>query len=170
MYILPFNDLSDQEIRDYLIDNLLNPSIDNLLDLDNLNSQVFNQFDVENTSNFANLPSNPDLEYFSDMSDLLNNSNYYFPDEYKTISNHLEKTNLSIACHNINSISKHIDEFVNNILTDRLDFDILSFTETKLTDNISNLFNIDGYNKFTLKKENNKNLLNDDKILLKIPV
>ena len=148
MYILPFDNLSDQEFYDCLISNQNSPLVDSCIDLDRLNSQIFNQFNFINSNNFANLPSDPDLEYYGDVSDLLNNTNYYFSDEYKTISNKLDSKTFSITCHNINSISKHIDEFVDSILINKLDFDILSFTETKLTDNISNLFNISGYNMF----------------------
>ena len=89
MYMLPSNNLSDQEFYHCLIGNQNSPLVDNCIDLDHLNSQIFNQFNFINSNNFANLPSDL-LEYYGDVSDLLNNTNYYFPDEYKNISNKLD--------------------------------------------------------------------------------
>ena len=64
--------------------------------------------------------------------------------------NNLNTENLSIVNLNLNSISKNLDQFMDQCVSNLgHSFDILGFCESKLTSNIEGLFTIDGYNRFT---------------------
>ena len=143
----PFYNLSDLElnrfIQSYLSDSEYNS-------IDNLNKIVFNQFDSEFDKFDSTL--NPDLNFFENSNIINNSCSYYFNDCVKEHLNKLDKDDkyFSLLSMNINSLPKNLDYFVDSCLSVvDLNFDVISFCETKLTDNIEQLNEIDNYNRFT---------------------
>ena len=62
---------------------------------------------------------------------------------------------LSIYSHNVNSLSKHFQEIRTFLNGFKNKFDIVSFTETKLSDDIEQLYRLPNYNSFSLNNKRN---------------
>ena len=74
--------------------------------------------------------------------------NYYFPEPSNFYIN-LNESYLSLIHLNIGSIPKSLEGFIEQcILPFNVNFDILGFTETKLTDDIENLYDIPNYHRY----------------------
>ena len=121
--------------------------------IDYLNNITFNQFDFVETK-YDN-QNNPDANYFDGFSDIINSCSYYFMDDFTDLKPKFGSDMLSVCSFNVNSLSKNIDEFLNECIIDKLPFDILGFTETKLTDSIQHLYDIEGYQRFNLNYKRN---------------
>ena len=132
-----------------------------------INEDYCKRFEIDNVCN--NIDIDPNYNFFRDNVNFenFNNCKYYFvealnqSEAVNSIDNSLSMLNV-----NINSIPRNFDNFMSgsiNILN--FNFDILSFCETKLNDDIDELYTIDGYQKFT---NNNSRNSGDLRFLLKI--
>ena len=141
----PFYELNDFEFSYYIETNL---GITENYSIDRLNEVVFNQFNLTYNEYDCNL--NPDLNFFLHNETNIN-CQYHFNDTFQNSivepnNNHM----FSMLSININSIPRNLNYFITTCL-DTIDFkfDILSFCETKLNDDIEQLYIIENYNKFT---------------------
>ena len=131
----PFSMLNNSELEIVLFENDL---VNQNYFIYNQNKITFNQFcsDVHNV--FKDL--DPDTNFFTKIRDICSQCDYYFADSLDIINN---KDNLSIFSLNINSISKNFDCFINTFFNNPdIKFDILGLNESKLTDEIENIFEI----------------------------
>ena len=149
--ILPFYSLRNNDFDNYILNHSTNNLINNNCNeqrfgLDYLDSLCFKQF--ESYSNDEDL-----LNEFFDGFDKLNDCNYYL-DSGEIIND--ENKSLSFCCLNINSLPKNLQPFSTQCLSNlKFTFDILAFVETKLTDDIEDLYNISSYSKYTLNCNRN---------------
>jgi len=116
----------------------------------NLDQYVFNPFEWnDDNPNLPNLDSDPDLQYFNDMTyaNNINNCNYYLEDDFgKKISNFrcAEKC-FSLTHLNIRSIPKNLEYWNLFLKSLNYEFTVIGISETWLTENNVNCFDIDGY-------------------------
>ena len=77
------------------------------------------------------------------------NSNYYFPDTPIDDLDQLTAHTFSVINFNVGSIPKHFDTYLDQCISPfNWKFDVLSFCETKLTNNIDNLYDIPTYSRY----------------------
>ena len=148
----PFYELNNVEFNSYIHSIFGNKEY---FSVDYLNNVVFKQFNV--IYDRYNSDLNPDLNFssFSDWAE--KDCKYYFTDTIKNTvingnnSNAVNSRKLfSLLSMNINSIPKNLEYFVDTCLNClNFEFDILSFSETKLSDDIDQLYTINNYNKYS---------------------
>ena len=134
---LPFHNVEniDDSFSDDNDQSVVNP-IPSIDDLSNKKCSLLN-FDDDRYINGCEI----DPLFENVYLEVENKCRYYFED---TLS--IDVNNFSIFCHNINSIPKHFDELVTMLMNNqKLNFDVLTFCETKLTNDIMQLYNIDDY-------------------------
>ena len=112
----------------------------------NLN-EIYPQFNVDQINNFSSNNDSFNNNNFSNCNfNFLNESNYYTSNEWKLNSNKNNLFNFNIININIRSLKKKIDKLIMFLNTFDDHFDIVSITETWLSDNNIFIFNIPGYN------------------------
>ena len=142
-FIFPFNKLNNVEFSQLNSINVDSHDYSNeLMPVNNLYSY---KFDVARQSE-GRYNIDDDFELlFSDMSNNSLNKCKYYIDEMPKLS----LNSFSIYNHNINSVVKHFDEFINYInFNCENKFNVLTLCETKLIDDFVNMFEIDGYSMF----------------------
>ena len=151
---LPFFDLSDDIFLDLLSDFQSNNTniVDNIYLLNELNEVLFNQFTLDENSYSGD---DPDVNYFNEFKDLINSTKYYLNTENDLMDGDVAGNSLSIYSHNVNSLSKHFQEIRTFLNGFKNKFDIVSFTETKLSDDIEQLYRLPNYNSFSLNNKRN---------------
>ena len=139
-YIFPFDELNNVEFSQINSTNIDDGDCcDELMPVDRLYSYRF--IGVEQNEGRYSLDDNFE-KILADMSDnSLNNCKYYI----ETVPE-LSLDSFSIYNHNINSLAKHFDEFLNINFESK--FNVLTLCETKLTNDIVNMFDIEGYSMF----------------------
>ena len=148
----PFNNLNDTDFIEEL-----NNQVHFTYKLDDLNKLIFNQFELNHVCH--NQDVDPNLNFFVDNVNFenFNNCNYYFTESLNLtdIMNNSDNC-LSMMNVNINSIPKNLNNFLSSSI-DVLNFkfDILTFCETKINDDIDELYTINGYQKFTNNNSRN---------------
>lgn len=151
--VLPFFNLSDEIFNALLLElqcnniNLVDSSL-----LSELNSKLFDQFDA-NVTDYCN--DDADSDYFILFNETINSTKYILNTDINLIDKEISSNNLSIYSHNINSLSKHFEElktFLNNFNDN---FDVISLVETKLSDDIEQLYELSHYNKVSLNNKRN---------------
>ena len=147
--MLPFHFLDDNEFCLFIKDIDSNNIVDmNNVNISQLNNTLFNQFGNTEAHNLQNCPDN---NYYNNYCCLINECQYILPEEI----NNVTKNNLFSCCtYNINSIPKHFGEFEFECLNNS-NFDVIGFCETKLTNDIEHLFELNNYNRFNNNKSRN---------------
>ena len=143
---LPFYNINDDDLTEMLNiygDNQLN----NFLDINHIqNTLIFDQFKC--STNRYNSILDPDSNFFNKFQNIVDNCSYECLNNVKTI---ITPDDFSLCTLNVNSLSKNLDTFLNSIcINNEYKLDLLSFCETKLTNDIENLYDIQGYQKITL--------------------
>ena len=112
----------------------------------NLN-EIYPQFNVDQINNFSSNNDSFNNNNFSNCNfNFLNESNYYTSNEWKLNSNKNNLFNFNIININIRSLKKNFDKLIMFLNTFDDHFDLVSITETWLSDNNIFIFNIPGYN------------------------
>ena len=159
---LPFYFLDDEQYNDHVkslqTNNLIELNDVTCFSLDKIDSMLFNQFNFE--TDIHSVYDDPDTNYFHTFADNINSCEYYFNYTYKDLRDNIAQKSISVCSLNINSIPKNLDDFTAQYVnigesSDKYSFDVLGFTETKLTDSIDHLFEISGYQRFTLNCRRN---------------
>ena len=142
---LPFHTVDQNDLIEIL--NINDNDQSNILHDYHISSNlIFDQFKCY--TNRYNSVLDPDNNFFCNFQNLVDNCSYECLDNEKSI---ITPDNLSLCTLNINSISKNLDTFLNSIsISNEYNFDLLSFCETKLSNDIENLYDIPGYQKVTL--------------------
>lgn len=74
---------------------------------------------------------------------------YMFPGAFQCKKSHETSTQLAVISLNICSIPEHLNEFIDQCLcSNNSIFDIIGFSETKLTDDINQLYKIENYDAY----------------------
>ena len=146
--VLPFYNLTNDQFILTISDtqsNFLFSNDSNHNSIDSINRIKFDQFnfnsEVEVDQVEVNINNDPNLNFFSSYLDISDLTKYAFDDNINCIQSNIDKNSLSICSFNINSLSKNLDEFKYNYLQENK-FNILSFVETKITEDIKHLFDI----------------------------
>ena len=147
----PFGDLTDEEFIYLFICET--SEIDAYVDLNNfevekLNSMTFNQFPIHQECRYDQ--NDPNRFIRNNLNTLNPICKYYMPDELETKLMDFQTSNLKITCHNINSLPIKFDNYVEELsIFFKKEFDFIGFCETKLTDDIQQLYNHPHYNLLT---------------------
>ena len=149
---LPFYNLDNYELFSYTSQH--NDSDYGNFNIEQLDVMTFKQFDINNdNSNF-----NQDLieSFFVNNSSNIEDCNYYFVDSLNDKLKLFKNSDdfFSVFLFNINSVPSNFDSFKIECL-DRIifDFNVIGLVETKLINEIEQLYDIPNYNKIT----NNRN-------------
>ena len=133
----PFQNLSIGELLNLFDDSYTSGTNYESLLFDHLGLNISNDFDAD-----------PDENFFNEMT--LNPSDYCSQFQLENLATEYKSNKLSFIFHNIRSIPKNLDNFysihLNNLSNQ---FDFMSFCETRLTDDVCNLYKLDNYNIFT---------------------
>ena len=147
---LPFACLNSYVFTNLINEIQTNSSLSTVMNLEKIDKLYFDQFEFTDIDDSDHFPLNPDFEYFESISDSMKTIKYYFNEDYNELKNVVnDDINFSLCSFNIGSIPKNLNEFMMNCIDDKLKFDVIGLTETRLTDEISHLFKIEGYNLFT---------------------
>ena len=151
--ILPFcnlgNDQFIQAINGIQTNCLLSNNVNSIDDIVN---KKFDQFsfgmnnDTDGNTNFND--NDPNSNFFTGELDITELTEYIFHDNLHSIKSHINDRCLSLCSFNVNRFSKNLDTFVHEYMSE-CKFSIVSLVETKLTPDIENLFNIDGYQMYS---------------------
>ena len=146
----PFSLIDNVELEGLFFNNdLLNTGYN----IDVLNKVIFQQFSNNIHSSIVN--SDPDVNFYSEISEVCDQCEYFFIDSLKKINKNSDR--FSICSLNINSISKNFETFTDLFLgKSGVDFDVIGLCESKLTDEIEQIFNINHYSMYTLNNKRNK--------------
>ncbi len=140
--ILPFHSLCNNELHQLLYSD---PS-DNETTLETYRHKIFNQFSSHPDSHQEE--TDPDHFIQNNLNICNPICDYHFPDELPSILN--INNNIKIAFMNINSLPKKLESFkeeCRGFLCNSVD--ILGFCETKLTDDIVQLYSLPYYHLFS---------------------
>ena len=92
-----------------------------------------------------------DSDFCANVIGIENNSPYFEFDEY------LNYNRMAAACENryimtlflnIRSMNANFSEFIEDFYVEKTEYDFLSFTETRLTDDVVSLYRMENYNIF----------------------
>ena len=151
---LPFSGLNDNDFMGIIGDINLNidDNVDYTLTIDDLNRITFKNFSFND--DFLN-DADPDSNHYQ-YCNIDSSCNYIYENELNTFTDKFDNDSLLIAGHNISSLPHNFDNF-SFIMNDSLKrkIDIIGLCETKLTDDLTNLYNISGYDMFYNNKSRN---------------
>ena len=137
------------------INNLPFANIDNTELISLLNTDIHNHFPLNVLDTMIYDP----FQYISNdlATDNLNIDNYFNPTCNYLFSdsangNNNVKSNpqhLNVLAYNISSIPCHLDNFIDQCINANNEcYDVFGFCETRLTDYICNIYNIEGYQSY----------------------
>ena len=127
------------------------------LNMTKLNNFKFNPFCLNDKNNIR---SDNDIDHDNNylLKQIPNDKCQYYIEE--SFNNLMHKENisneLSLLHLNVRSIKNKYDELCDYLKSLKIDFSIIGLTETWLTDNYANIFDIPGY-KFIMANRKNKN-------------
>jgi hypothetical protein len=130
--------------------------------LSRLQTYHFNPFDLNDENiNLPNFDSDPDLQYFNDMTytDNLSKCDYYLADDFNkmTLEQNLTSSGILSLMHlNIRSLPKHEREMKAFLSGLNINFRVIGITETWLSDTNCDLYNINGYEHFKEIRDNRR--------------
>ena len=139
----PFNDLNNDEFLQ-VFTNVVNIPVHSLSSLDKMEFENFSQ-------EHDRQPNDQDPDNFlqNNLGMLTPNCTYVFPGQPFANAIRCDENIFSVINHNIHSIPEHFDEFVDQCLAlNNTEIDIIGFTETKLTDDIQQLYNLPNYHTY----------------------
>lgn len=145
-HTFPFNHFIDNdEFLQALSENLRNC---NNISFKILNEKIFNPFEInEGNNNISLFDIDPDFQYFSDVNQCYEVSDYFLEDTFVNKCSQLSVGKcFSIIHMNIRSMSKNLDAFVNYLPNLDLLFSVIGLSETWLKDSNVQTLNITGYN------------------------
>ena len=118
-------------------------------------NEIYPQFNGDQINNYISNNDSFNNNYFSNCNfNFLNESNYYTSNEWNLNSNTNNLFNLNIININIRSLHFFFDKLIMFFNTFDDNLDIVSITETWLSDNNILIFNIPGYNHIYSKRKN----------------
>ena len=151
---LPFHFLSEADF----VSLIYNTQTNNLeftspnFSIDYVDQLLFDQFNIGQQSR---MNDDLDIDFYDEYSDRVNSCKYLFDEDYDNLKSNLKPDTLSVCSWNSNSVPSNLEEFVSQVNSNGLNFDIFAFTETKLTNEIETLYNIPGYSMFTSNFQRN---------------
>ena len=144
--ILPFHFVDNTDLVVLLNSSCSSDPAVDLFSLDELNEKKVSPF-VYNESEFQD-DVNPDRFLRDSLGIQLPDCNYYFP-EPSNFDINPDEDYLSLLHLNIGSLPRNLEGFIEQCISPfKVNFDILGFTETKLTNDIEHLYNIPMYNRY----------------------
>ena len=154
MINFPFQNLTDDHFISYVNSFQYNSNFnEESYSIDELNSIIFDQYNLNTDSDNVHCFQTDPNQFFMHESNLINSTKYFLLDDIKDIKKSLSGDTFSLCSFNINSLSKHFNEFINDIFyfndNEVLNFDVYGFTETKITDEIEHLFELPNYHMYT---------------------
>ena len=145
--LFPFNHVLDDDEFALELFNYHNDLPKLHLDLNNDN--IFDVFDMNDTDFLPLFSCDPDIHFYNDYRrNVICDSKYYSIDSFnETRSTVFSDVSSFSLCHlNIRSLPAHLVEFDALLSTMNISFDVIALTETWLTAQNADLYNIMGYN------------------------
>ena len=144
--LFPFYNVNNDDFIRDLIESQSNnlvevndPTNSNTITIESLNQMTFKIYDKFDRDYLNEI--NPD-NYFKHDYELINDRFKYYIDDLPDIHDN----NFSMFFHNVNSLPKHFDDEINLIDCElKFKFDVIALCETKLTQEIIQLFEIENY-------------------------
>ena len=144
--VLPFQLVDNADLAVLLNSDSSSDSLVDLISLDELNKKKFSPIVYDEGEFQENV--DPDRFLRDSLGLQLPECNYYFP-EPSQLEIYPNESYLSLLHLNIGSIPKSLEGFVEQcIFPFQVNFDILGFTETKLTNDIEHLYDIPKYHRY----------------------
>jgi hypothetical protein len=145
---LPFTHIDDDDVFKHTLSELMSQS--SHINLEDLNKLVFNPFDINEEKNNSPLcTSDPDIQYFNELTNNQLACDYYFEDTFinKIQSLNLTKEDESFSVYhtNIRSIPKNFDSLQHYLSLLSHEFSVVAITESWLTESTYSLYNLNGY-------------------------
>ena len=156
----PFLNIQDDEFAMHINSNQFNNSIpsndENIIPLNELSSMKFELFQYNDGIFNDHDTDNMFMQYYRDID---TETKYYFEEDIVTDPSFKSNDDIelfSVCSYNINSLVKNFD-YLNELLTVNLDshFDVVGICESKLTDDIHHLYEIENYSKFVNNRSRN---------------
>ena len=145
--VFPFNHISDEfEFIEELSQFKINTP---RLSISDLNRLVFNPLEIiDDEKNSCLFDSDPDLQYFNQLSNNALNCDYFFEDNFNKRCQALkvDDDNFSICHLNTRSIPKNFDNLRDYLSNLSINFSIIAISETWLNSDTCNLYDLPGYN------------------------
>ena len=118
-----------------------------------LPSQHFNPFEIDdNSESLSILDSDPDLQYYNDITyiESVSNCNYYLENTFSKKCEDLEIGNdsFSMLQINIRSIPKNLSKLENYLCSLAHSFTVIGISETWLKESNASCYSLNGYNHF----------------------
>ena len=140
--IFPFNSLNDSDLQKLLwVDNVS----DGILPIDVLNSMNIESFISHDSHTLDNDP-----DTFLQSSLHLNNPCSTYLSLCPPVNPRNNDKVFNVISFNICSVPQHFDEFITACIPIDSPPSAICLSQTKLTNDIDNLYQLEGYNKFTL--------------------
>jgi hypothetical protein len=137
---LPFGNLDDDEFEDILVNN-------EKINFDLYCSKIFSPFA---SSDRYNAEYSPDILLDPQIIYDRGNCEYYELDEYIRTAELAQTEKNFMSVHlNIRSIPKNLEEFVHDFSLGSRPYDVVAFTETRLSEELNDIYYIDNYNIFS---------------------
>ena len=144
---LPFYNLNDQNFYIFLNENPYNIQ-NEVIALDHLDNLCFNPFTFNDDDHLSD--TDPDNFILRSLGYNNLSCKYHFPNSMSNDFHNLPSKTFSLICHNIGSIPSHLDEFIDQCLTPLChNFDVIGLCESKLTNDIEQLYTIPNYTLFS---------------------
>ena len=144
----PFNNIyDDHEFKSVIRE--LSSNVPNV-SISDLNKMIFDPFELnEDSSNNPLLSSDPDLQYFNTLTNGMISCDYYLEDTFneKCKKFLMKNDDVFSICHtNIRSMPKNFTSFQSYLASLCLEFSAIAISETWLTNDNIELYNLPGYN------------------------
>ena len=146
IYNLPFRNISDDQLS--LLFNDFTDIAEPIFSFSVLDKIIFINFVHDSNVSDSHLQDvNPDTFIQNDLYLSNPDCQYTFPgnDLKNTLNNYDHNNTMSVISLNINSLPDHMEEFLDQCLPSLDLFDILGFTESKLSNDIQHLCSIPNF-------------------------
>ena len=152
--ILPFNHIAENV--DFL-EAISEMWICNTIPYKQLNQQIFNVFEMNDESSIPIHDSDPDLQYFNEMTHIntSNKCDYYLEELFNKKCDKLKVDNacLSMIHFNARSLPKHMTEWNTYLNSLKLQFSVIGITETWLNAGNASLYSFNGYSHYHITRD-----------------
>ena len=115
--------------------------------LNKLNNMYYKPINIDVNTHTENV--DPDSFLQGSLGISIPECKYYFLDTPECSFSHSQETVFSLIHLNICSIPKHLDTFIDECISPlKLQFDVIGFCETRLTNDLEHLYDIPTYSRF----------------------
>ena len=145
---LPFNHYKEEYEFYDAISHLWHSFLNNFF-FESLHDQIFNPFEINESTRVLTDDADPDIHFFNDpwQGNLFKNSDYYFEDSFNELHSKLNinENSFFILHINIRSIASNLRNCMAYLETLKHEFKIMAMTETWFKDMTIDTYSVNGY-------------------------